>query len=34
MTAETEMEWLKDQAESIKQEIDHINARISELQKE
>lgn len=34
MTAQAEVEWLKDQAESIKQEMDRIKARISELEKE
>jgi hypothetical protein len=34
MTAEAEMEWLKDQAGSIRQEIDQIKARVSELEKE
>jgi hypothetical protein len=34
MTAEEEREWLKNQAESIRQEIDQIKNRISELEKE
>jgi hypothetical protein len=34
MTAEEEREWLKNQAESISQEIDRIKSRISELEKE
>jgi hypothetical protein len=34
MTAEEEMEWLKNQAGSIRQEIDQIKNRISELGKE
>jgi prefoldin subunit 5 len=34
MTAEGETEWLKNQAESIRQEIDQIKNRISELEKE
>jgi prefoldin subunit 5 len=34
MTAEKEGEWLKNQAESIRQEIDRIKSRISELEKE
>jgi hypothetical protein len=34
MTAEAEREWLKNQAESIRQEIDQIKNRISELEKE
>jgi prefoldin subunit 5 len=34
MTGEGEREWLKNQAESIRQEIDQIKNRISELEKE
>jgi hypothetical protein len=34
MTAEGEREWLRNQAESIRQEIDQIKSRISELEKE
>jgi hypothetical protein len=34
MTAEGEREWLKGQAESIRQEIDQIKNRISQLEKE
>jgi hypothetical protein len=34
MTAEEEKEWLTNQAESIKQEIDQIKNRISEMGKE
>jgi hypothetical protein len=34
MTAEGEREWLRNQAESIRQEIDQIKNRISELEKE
>jgi hypothetical protein len=34
MTAEGEKEWLKGQAESIRQEIDQIKNRISQLEKE
>jgi len=34
MAAEGEMEWLKSQAESIRQEIDQIKNRISQLEKE
>ena len=34
MTPEGEKEWLKNQAESIKQQIDQINSRMSELEKE
>jgi hypothetical protein len=33
-TGEGEKEWLRNQAESIKQEIDRIKNRISELEKE
>ncbi len=34
MSAEGEREWLKGQAESIRQQIDQIKNRISELEKE
>jgi hypothetical protein len=34
MTPEREREWLKNQTESIRQEIDQIKDRISELEKE
>jgi len=34
MTPEGEKEWLKSQADSIKQQIDQINSRIAELEKE
>jgi hypothetical protein len=34
MTAEREKEWLRNQADSIRQEIDQIKNRISELEKE
>jgi hypothetical protein len=34
MTGEGEEEWLKSQAESIRQQIDQIKNRISELEKE
>jgi hypothetical protein len=34
MTGEGEKEWLRGQAESIRQEIDQIKNRISELEKE
>jgi len=34
MTAEGEREWLRNQAEFIRQEIDQIKNRISELEKE
>ena len=34
MSAEGEREWLKNQAESMRQEIDQIKNRISELEKE
>jgi hypothetical protein len=34
MTAEGERQWLRNQAESIRQEIDRIKNRISELEKE
>jgi len=34
MTGEGEKEWLKSQAESIRQQIDQIKNRISELEKE
>ena len=34
MTPEGEKEWLKSQAESLKQQIDQINSRIMELEKE
>jgi hypothetical protein len=34
MTGEGEREWLRNQAESIRQEIDQIKNRISELEKE
>ena len=34
MTAEGEGEWLKKQAESIRQEIDQIKNRLSELERE
>ena len=33
-TAEGEREWLRNQAESVRQEIDQIKNRISELEKE
>jgi hypothetical protein len=34
MTPEGEKEWLKSQGESIQQQIDQINSRIVELEKE
>ena len=34
MTPEGEKEWLKSQADSIRQQIDQINSRITELEKE
>jgi hypothetical protein len=34
MTPEGEKEWLKNQADSIKQQIDQINSRSMELEKE
>jgi len=34
MSPEAEKEWLKSQAESLKQQIDQINSRIIELEKE
>lgn len=34
MTPEGEKEWLKNQADSIQQQIDQINSRIMELEKE
>ena len=33
MTPEGEKEWLKNQADSLKQQIDQINSRIMELEK-
>jgi len=33
MTPEGEKEWLKNQADSLKQQIDQINSRITELGK-
>ncbi len=33
VTPEAEKEWLKSQAESLKQQIDQINSRIMELEK-
>ena len=34
MTAEGEKEWLMGEAESIKQEIDQVKSRLSEIEKE
>jgi hypothetical protein len=34
MTRKEEKEWLKSQADLIRQEIDQINRRITELEKE